>query len=55
MNIETASEIFRTMGEAMRAVFVPSKRTEIYIEGEVLSERASGEAEVLPKKKRSCS
>ena len=52
MNIETASEMFRTMGEAMKAAFIPSKHTEGYVEAEVLSEGASGEAELLPLKTR---
>ena len=50
MNLETASENVRTMGEAVKAFFVPSKQTEVYIEAEVLSEGSSGAAEVLPGK-----
>ena len=36
------------MGKAMKAAFVPSKHTEGYVEAEVFSEGASGEAELLP-------
>ena len=36
------------MGKAMKAAFVPSKHTEGYVEAEIFSEGASGEAELLP-------
>ena len=50
MNIETASENVRTMGEAMKAAAVPVKHTEGCVEAEVLSEGSSGAAEVFPGK-----
>ena len=52
MNLETASENVRTMGESMKAATVPGKQTEGSVQSEVLSEGSSGAVELLPKKRQ---
>ena len=51
MNLETASENFRTMGESMKDSAVPGKQTEVSVEAEVIYERASVAANALPEKR----
>ena len=50
MIIETSSANVITMGEAMKSAVELSKHIGLYVEDEVLSEEASGAAEVLPEK-----